>query len=101
MHGNKIFAIENPTAYTAKPLIVVYTTGGHGRITVYGEVFEITDSPSNTINLDCEKQDAYLGTSNLNQYVSGVFPTFVPGTNNVICNLGISSVDVIPRWWEL
>lgn len=99
--GNTIFSLENPTAYTAKPLLVVHMTGGDGKITVNGEDFEITDVPSTTIYLDCEKQDAYLGTSNLNQYVSGVFPTFAPGTNLVVYNGDISSIDVIPRWWEL
>lgn len=101
--GNPITQyLDNPTAYIAKPLIeVVITANGSGTITVNGNTLTITSIPETSFFLDCETQDAYLGTSNLNSYVSGTFPTFIPGQNSLIIDGDISSIYVTHRWWEL
>ena len=94
--------VDNPTKYTAKPLIVVnITSNGSGTLTVNGNTLTITSVPQTKVYLDCEKQDAYLATTNLNSYVSGTFPTFVSGTNQILMGGDITSIDITPRWWEL
>lgn len=94
--------IDNPTAWTAKPLIIAHiSSGGSGTITVNGVALTLSTVPGTQIVLDCEREDAYLGATNLNAYVSGTFPTFVSGENTLLLGGDITSLDITPRWWEI
>lgn len=94
--------IVNPTAWTAKPLIIAHiSSGGSGTITVNGVALTLSTVPGTQIVLDCEREDAYLGATNLNAYVSGTFPTFVSGENTLLLGGDITSLDITPRWWEI
>lgn len=96
------FTVTNPTAYTAKPLIkVTISGGGNGTIVANGNTLSVNSIPVTTFYLDCERQDAYYGTTNLNRYVSGAFPTLVPGSNTLSMDGDISKLTITPRWWEL
>ena len=92
--------INNPTLYSAAPLLRVYGTGtvgiGLGSITI-SQADVYTD-------IDCDLGVAYKGSTNMNAYVSasGVdFPVFGSGNNNVTLGTGITKVEITPRWWTL
>ena len=92
--------VYNPTAYEAKPLLRIYGSGsilvGDGKVTV-------TDNES-YIDLDCELEDAFRDTVNMNQCLeleSGDFPVLTPGNNSITFISGITKVELVPRWWCL
>lgn len=94
-----------PTSQVALPLITVYGTGPGvltvGSVTV--EIKELTD----LIILDSDRQNAYRqagngGKENKNGCIyAPKFPVLNPGENILSWTGGISSVQVVPRWWEL
>lgn len=92
--------ITNPTAFESLPLIRVY---GTGTIVINSTQVVIT-SPTSYTDLDCEVQDAYYGSQNLNSYITitpYAFPYFVGGANTISFDSGITRVLVTPRWWKL
>lgn len=92
--------INNPTAFEALPLIRAY---GSGTITVGGKQITIANN-SSYIDIDCDIQDAYRGTTNCNGNItlnSGEFPTLAAGTNSVAMSSGITRIVITPRWWRL
>lgn len=93
--------IYNQTGFDARPLIKVYNSGT-GTLKVGDYTVEIEDSSYSPINLDCETQNAYSAYTNLNMYIkSAEFPVLVQGENKISVSGSISSVSIIPRWWEL
>ena len=91
--------ITNPTLFSALPLITVYGAGA-GQLSIAGQVISISAVGSN-MTLDCETENAYKGTQNKNNSVSGVFPKLLPGSNAVSWSGGITSVKIKPRWWTI
>ena len=92
--------VFNPTMYDAKPLLRIY---GTGRVTVGAEQVTVTENDS-FIDLDCELEDAFRDTVNLNGCVelsSGDFPVLTPGSTSITFGSGITRVELIPRWWCL
>lgn len=94
--------LYNPTLYTAKPLVRAY---GYGAVGVGTNTITITQPVSGEtrpyVDIDCELQDAYAGTTNLNskiQLSSGKFFTLEPGENGVSLDSNISRVVITPRW---
>ena len=54
------------------------------------------------MTIDSEFQDVYHGTTNCNQNVSiNEFPKIVSGNNYISFSGGITSLEIIPRWWTL
>ena len=52
--------------------------------------------------IDCDSQNAYKGTQNLNQTVSApVFPVLGAGETEISFSGGIQRVEMIPRWWTV
>lgn len=99
--GNRI--INNPTKFSAKPIIRVY---GYGRFVIGNETVEITNPGESSayIDIDCEIQDCYEGTINQNKYViiSNNWPVLKPGSNGVtILDSEITKIQIKPRWWTL
>ena len=93
-------SIMNPTMFEAKPLIRVY---GTGNLTIGNDVISILENDS-YIDIDCDLQDAYRGTQNLNGSISlasGQFPVLKPGRNSVTLESEIAKVVVTPKWWRL
>lgn len=95
-------ALYNPTLYNAAPLVRVY---GYGAVGVGANTITVSAPASGEtwtyIDIDCELQDAFSGTTNLNgkiQLSSGKFFSLVPGSNGVSVPNTASSVVVIPRW---
>ena len=92
--------IFNPTEMEARPFMRVY---GQGVLTVNGTAVTIS-STSSYIDLDCELQDAYYGSQNLNKYVSlspNEFPKLSAGANAITLGSGITRVIITPRWWRI
>lgn len=94
-------SIENHTQYEALPLLTVYGSGS-GTLTIGSYTVSIS-SISTSVTIDCDIQEAYSGVLNKNSTISvpSGFPKLVPGTNSISFTGGITSVEVIPRWWIL
>lgn len=92
-------SITNPTLMTALPLIRVV---GTGTLTI-GSVAIVITTNDTYIDIDCETQEAYCGSTNMNsniQLTGGKFPELVSGTNTV--DIGqLTSATITPRWWIL
>lgn len=94
--------LRNPTGYKALPIITVIGTKA-GTLRIGDYVVQISDI-KNTITIDSEIQDVYSKTSNRNSDVtlsSNGFPKLLPGENEISFSGGITSVEVIPKWWTL
>lgn len=100
-------SITNPTLFPSKPLITVHGTGsvsfGGVTITVTEEVYSSLGT-----SIDCDRMDAYCvyngSTLNLNRYVQlsqNDYPELPAGTSQITVGNGISSVVIVPRWWQL
>lgn len=90
--------ITNPTAFTALPLITVYGNGT-GALNISGTVVNFL-SIDESIDLDCETQNAFKGVTNLNNTISAPeFPKLFGGENEISWSGGIESIRITPRWW--
>lgn len=91
--------IHNPTAYDAKPLIIVE---GVGTVTVNERSVQITDN-YNELHIDCEKSSVTdLGGTRMDYFIyCDSFPILRPGFNTVTFTSDITSVKIVPRWWIL
>ena len=95
------YVFYNQTGFNAKPLINVYGYGS-GTLKIGKYTVEIGDSGASPVILDCDTQNAYSASENLNKYVNAPeFPVLVPGENKISYSGSISSVRIVPRWWEL
>ena len=92
--------LTNITRMDALPLITVHGTGA-GSVTVNDTTVSISDIDTYTV-LDCELMDAYKGAVNRNPYVSATdFPVLKAGANNISFTGGVTSLEIIPRWWTI
>lgn len=89
-------AIKNPTQFESKPLIRAYGTGS---MTINGATMTINSANSYT-DLDCRIQEAYKGSTNCNDNVSGTFPSLAPGVNNISFT-GFTKLEITPNWWTI
>ncbi len=93
--------LRNPTRFESLPIINVKGSGS-GALQIGS--YTVTISAINTsITIDSEIQDAYSGTINRNSLVtlSNGFPKLTAGENTISYSGGITSVEVIPKWWTL
>lgn len=97
-HMGAAGALYNPTGMTAFPLITVHGSGA-GSLTVGGTTMTLSDC--NGVVLDCDSENAYRGTENMNNTVSGEFPALGAGQTDISWTGGITAVDIKPRWWSL
>lgn len=91
-------SIENPTLFEARPLIRIT---GTGTVTVNGVAVTVTLSPT---TIDCETMEAYNGQTSRNSTITlspNEFPVLGQGSNQVSMTLGISEVQITPRWWRI
>lgn len=90
----------NPTIFSARPLYKLTGTG-NGSLTIgaYSADFMGIDG---YLYYDAETENAYKGSTNQNAKVYA--PSGLPfGGGDQIVNItgGITSVEILPRWWEL
>lgn len=85
----------------ALPLIQISGTGD-GQLMVGNSQVDITDM-TGSIMLDCDVQNAYSGTINLNNNitVTGGWPVLTTGQTAISFSGGITAVEITPRWWTL
>ena len=91
---------NNPSLFNAKPLIRAY---GIGTFRVNDNVVTIANHDKPYIDIDCELQECYYEGDNMSSYVSfsdNDYPELVPGDNYVLM-VGVTKLDVTPRWWIL
>ena len=93
-------SLRNPTAYKAKPII---TVKGSGAVTLTVGAYNVAIANlTSAITIDCEQQDCYWNGTNLNNGVTlDDFPVLLPGTNSVSWSGSVTSVEIIPHFWEL
>lgn len=93
--------VENIGNYTSKPIITI-TGSGIVELSVNGTVICTYTFPSdeNTVILDCDKQDAYLGDSLKNRNMLGEFPILNKGSNTLSWSGSVESIYVknYSRW---
>ena len=90
--------ITNPGCVASEPVITVY---GSGEITLMVGMtitgLEITDK----ITLDTPLMEAYVGTTSMNNCMTGDFPLLLPGKNAVSWSGNVSKVEIQPNWRSL
>lgn len=93
--------IRNPTVFASLPIIIVRGSGS-GVMKIGGYTATIS-SISSPLTINSEIQDIYSGVLNKNATVtlSSGFPKLTPGNNDISYSGGISSLEVIPKWWTL
>lgn len=85
-------------AYEGLPLLKV---DGNGTLILNGIPIIIADT-SEAFYIDCDTQNAYIGTINMNNKISAeTFPKIVEGENEIIFGSGINSVEITPRWYTV
>lgn len=92
--------ITNPTAFPARPVIVV-TGSDNGTLTIGGTVVTLTGISTGMI-IDCERMTVTnsAGTTNLNSVMTlGEFPTIPTGTSAVQFTGGITRLAITPNWY--
>lgn len=91
--------INNPTRFIAKPLIHIE---GSGAVSVTLGAATMTATITDYINIDTARMDAYrLPAENMNNKISGTFPTLAPGANAVTLSGSITDAYVLPRFYEI
>lgn len=93
--------LRNPTGFMSLPVI---TVKGSGSGTLRIGAFAISFTQINGVTIiNSEVQDCYYGLNNRNSYVSlsNGFPKLLKGENEVSFSGGITSMEVIPKWWTL
>lgn len=92
--------LYNPTDFPARPVITVRGSGA-GVLTVGGKTVEIL-ALEDEITIDCEQMEAHRqGESRNSDIYAPEFPELLPGRNEIAWDGGISSVEIVPRWWTL
>ena len=93
--------IKNIGNYTAKPLITITGSGTVNLIVNGTTICQYTfPEGENSVVLDCEKQDAYLGDILKNRNMIGEFPIFNKGNNTLSWDGVVKSIRVknYSRW---
>lgn len=86
--------------FPSLPLIRINGSGS-GKLYIGSYILQIIILNDYLI-LDSATQNAYKDTQNKNSDVSiSDFPTLQPGSNRISWDGGITSVEIIPRWWAL
>lgn len=97
----KEFRTINNGNTISKPIIKIEGTGTIELIVNGNKLFSYTfPEDENTVIIDSQKQDAYLGTILKNRNMSGEFPIFNKGNNIITWNGTIESIEVSlkSRW---
>lgn len=82
------------------PKITVYGSGA-GSLTV-GDVTVTLKNIDEYITLDSDIQDAFRGATNKNSTITAPeFPVLQTGDNTISWSGGVTSVEILPRWWHL
>ena len=91
---------RNPTDFPAKPLIKIHGSGS-GTVKIGAYTVAINDILDGMV-VDSEQQDTYKDQTNCNSKVSITeYPKLIAGNNAISISGGVTSIEIIPRWWTL
>ena len=100
VHFDSNGSLRNPTNFSAEPIIKL-TGYGAGTVKIGSYTFETVNMVSG-LTMDCDLEDAYNGQKNCNSQIKlDEFPKLDPGENKIEFSGGVTSVEIIPRWWTL
>ena len=88
--------ITNPGSVYSEPVITV-TGSGDITLMVGTTIVELTGVSGN-ITIDSVLQEAYKGTTLMNDHMSGDFPVLKPGLNGISWSGAVTQVVVRPNW---
>lgn len=93
--------LKNPTRQIALPIITVY--GSNAGVLTIGEYIVNISNIRDSVVINSEMQDAYNGLTNRNADIilTKGFPKLKKGETEISFSGGITSVEVIPKWWTL
>lgn len=98
------YTLSNPTNFNALPMFTMASNTSSGTFTVSNSLgtftMTATAARNSSTTIDCDTQNIYNSSTNLNHLFSGTFPILAPGTNTITFS-GITTFKVTPRWWEL
>ena len=88
--------VTNPGSVYAEPILTVY---GSGDITLMvGTTIVELENISGSIVIDSVLQEAYQGTTLMNNHMNGEFPVLKPGANAISWTGTVTKVVVRPNW---
>lgn len=108
--------VNNPYGQMARPLIKVTEAAGGGWFTVGDWNISIRSGAADFMYVDCETMNAYNDDGDMSKFVSSIrnvengtfydYPVLLPGETTVYYRANIdadspTSVEIIPRWWEI
>lgn len=90
------FSLFNIGTVDSEPIITIFGTGNITLKINSKNVYlnGITDK----ITLDSEMQNAYLGTTSMNNKMHGDFPILTPGENNITWIGNVTKLEIQPNW---
>lgn len=93
--------LQNP-GLTALPLLQI-AGSGDGEVAIGDYVVTISDIPEDGLTIDCDLQDAWSGTLNMNSLLTlhSEFPKLEPGDSIIAWSGGVTGLTITPRWWYL
>lgn len=103
-------ALTNPSFFPAQPIIraTTYTTDLNAYFNLTGDVahnFTVnlaSVTPGLTIEIDVEKRTVTAGGIHIEHLCEGYFEYLQIGRgNNIYISGGVSSAEIVPRWWTL
>ena len=90
-------SVTNPGSIYSEPIIKIFGSADIN-LTINSEVIKLKEV-TNHIILDSVQQNCYNeDTDNLNNKMTGEFPKFEIGENNISWTGSVSKVEVIPNW---
>ena len=88
--------VTNPGSVYAEPILTVY---GSGDITLMvGTTIVELENISGSIVIDSALQEAYQGTTLMNDHMNGEFPRLKPGANAISWTGTLTKVVIQPNW---
>ena len=88
--------VTNPGSVYSEPIITV-TGSGDITLMVGTTIVELTDITSGIV-LDCALREAYLGSTLMNDHMTGEFPVLKPGMNAISWTGTVTKVVIQPNW---
>lgn len=89
-------SILNTGTFESEPIITVY---GQGNITLtFNNSNIILNNIEEKITINSEILNAYDGNSSLNNKMSGDFPVFKLGENNISWTGSVTKLEITPNW---
>lgn len=90
-------SLINPSIYPAKPKLAL-TGSGSGSVVIGGKA--LTVSSCSGVILDCENHSV-SGIVGTPPEITGSWPVLPAGETEVTLTGGVTSAEIIPRWWTL